>query len=260
MICSLFSSCTLIAVGLVQPFLVLQLCLDKVESCTIEVVVRDTMQTKRRLLFSTSFKTCSANALHVQLPLMVAKRGEWLDLVLDLEEIVHDAFEKQFKCIEEVSVGAFCCLRKIFTLRDPPNDTTDDAQLYGWSPRYSRKTESIPRIHAYPHGVMSYTQVISVAKIKAFAAACYDDTRGGGSAETSDELQGTRDNSELGVAFGRRLSENSKLSGNVLPNTINSRQSSQSSQNRGERDASSRRPKTVKKPRGEVMDMLQSFR
>jgi hypothetical protein len=168
---SLYSQMQFVSsVGLVQPFLVIQLLIDAQEPFGMEISVLDAKRTKRRLIFSTNFKDVSIHSLHAQVPLSFVKRGRWLNLVLieicfvhdththmssysetfesvclcevlDLPSLLLEFFQGSFLSLEEIRVCATCQLRRVFTLKTCPADTTNDSELFHW--HYADPTEVI---------------------------------------------------------------------------------------------------------------------
>lgn len=52
---------------------------------------------------------------------------QWLNLVLDLSSLVSECWKGQtYKSTESICASANCRLRRIFTMRAQPPDTTDD--------------------------------------------------------------------------------------------------------------------------------------
>jgi hypothetical protein len=126
----------LFAVAMTQPFFVFQITLPPEASCCIEITVSDEKKTRRRLVLSTSFKDIAVNPLHAQLPLSCVRRNQWLNLCIDVAQLCLDCFKQPFRSIECFSLGAACTIRKIFSLKAPPHDTSDDSYQLGWQECY----------------------------------------------------------------------------------------------------------------------------
>ena len=108
---------------LLQSYLVLQLWVATGSSFSLEATITDSMNQKRRILLSTSYKDISVTSFHVKIPLATMKRGIWLNFCLDLKSIVEGCFKGQsFKTIDSIVICANCKLRKVFTLRSQPKD------------------------------------------------------------------------------------------------------------------------------------------
>ncbi|KAJ3033232.1 hypothetical protein HK097_004931, partial [Rhizophlyctis rosea] len=150
------------SVYLIQPYLVFQIFLPAREHLSIELCISDLNHNHRRFFASTASKDVKITALHVTLPLTVVKRGVWLNLCFDLSSLVSDTFRGQsFRCLTNVHLAGTFRLRKIFTLRNRPPDTTGDdlgETAYGY-------VESLPRTLQFPQGLEYLTQVINVARI-----------------------------------------------------------------------------------------------
>jgi len=108
------------SLGLLQPFLVLQIHLSEEKSFSFELQVSD-VATRRRLLFSTSFRAPLITPLHGRIPLGGVARGVWLNLVLDLEGLVMHSFGTKFARLDSIALGSSCKLRRICTLREVPS-------------------------------------------------------------------------------------------------------------------------------------------
>lgn len=106
---------------ILQSFLVIQLWVAAGLSFSVEVMISDSSNQKRRILLSTSYKDISVTSFHVKIPLTTMKRAIWLNFCLDLKSIVEECFKGQcFKTIDNVTICANCKLRRVFTLRCQP--------------------------------------------------------------------------------------------------------------------------------------------
>jgi len=152
------------SLGLIQPFLVLQVQLSNFNPFSLAISMRGASKTKHRVILSTNFKDISITPLHVQLPLTIVKRGIWLNLCLDLESIMTRTFKTNFRCLDSIEIRSYCQIRRIFTMRSPPHDDTDDQEIYGWTPSYPTSS-FISRSHNFPVGVTFKTQIYSMEKI-----------------------------------------------------------------------------------------------
>ena len=75
--------------GISQPYLVLQLLVPRGQQrFTFELGVSDFSQNKRVLLLSTAFKTTVKNPHHIQIPLGPMIRGQWVNFVLDMKNMM----------------------------------------------------------------------------------------------------------------------------------------------------------------------------
>lgn len=68
-----------------------------------------------------------------------------------------------FRSIEALEIRAFCKIRQIFTVRTPPSDDTDDAELLQWTPPL--QTAIISRVHEFPVGLQYKTQLLTLKKV-----------------------------------------------------------------------------------------------
>lgn len=67
---------------------------------------------------------------------------------MDLQSLVSETFKGQsFKALENLTISASCRLRKIFTMRVQPFDTTDDDEIYGCQNTNSGEIDNIPKAH-----------------------------------------------------------------------------------------------------------------
>lgn len=148
---------------LIQRYLIVQLFVPLGHSFSLEFGVSDMGNNKRRVFLSSSHKEINVTPLHARFPLSILRLGVWLDLCLDLQSLVGNSFKGQtFKSIESLSISAHCRLRKIFTMKSQPPDTTDDDDIYGCESTNSAELEEIPRqfqMSPLPD-VQHYTQVI----------------------------------------------------------------------------------------------------
>ncbi|EFC40659.1 hypothetical protein NAEGRDRAFT_80970 [Naegleria gruberi] len=106
---------------IMHRYLVLQCCIGSVFQ--IEIHIRDKKQIKKRLIFSSSFKTVTKTQLHTQIPISdVVKSGEWMNLCFDLQELTSMSFndKEEYYCMDRISIGPACTLRKIYSLRQNP--------------------------------------------------------------------------------------------------------------------------------------------
>ena len=103
-----------------HPILVVQLQLHPERSFSMELIVVDTEQQRRRFHLSTNFKEVNANHLHVCMPWLQPNRDHWTNVAINLEQLV-SAFQNGksavgFLNLESISIQPFCKIRKIFAL------------------------------------------------------------------------------------------------------------------------------------------------
>lgn len=75
------------------------------------VLTRDT-----KIVFSSVVKSKKNDPLHVTLPLDI-KRGQWSNIVIDMEAVLMGACDLKLKMIRQISITGSCRLRKVFALR-----------------------------------------------------------------------------------------------------------------------------------------------
>ena len=152
--------------GLVQPFLVLQLKLPLTRAFSFEICIRGVKSSRpSRILMSTSFKDASVTSLHMQLPLKIVRRGVWTNLVVDMASLADAIFGFPFRSLDSLAVRGNCKLRRVVTVRAPPEDDSGDAGTLGWVSPYA-VTAPLPRPIEFPSGVAFRTQILSMAKIR----------------------------------------------------------------------------------------------
>ena len=107
------------SLGLVQPYLALQINVPDSKPFALELSISDTARARRRLLFSTSFREAVCTPLHTRVPLGSLPRGVWVTLVLDMAFLTSSNFGgARFGRLEGIIIGASVRLRKICTLKD----------------------------------------------------------------------------------------------------------------------------------------------
>ncbi|XP_048252826.1 protein CFAP20DC-like [Haliotis rufescens] len=152
---------------LIQRYLVLQLYLVKGQEFSIELGVTDMHNNKRRIQMSTSQKETQVTPLHARIPLNVVRKAVWLNLCLDLVSLVGETWKGEtYRAIEAVAISANCKLKRVFTMKVQPPDTTDDDELYGCSNSNPGEVDPIPKHCQLPTDVMQCTQVLTLNKIK----------------------------------------------------------------------------------------------
>ena len=131
--------------GLVQPYLVLQLTVPSQKPFALELSISDTSKARRRVLLSTSFREPVRTPLHTRLPLASLHREVWLNLTFDLVDLVAKCFPAAtFWRLEGVTIHAACKVRRVFTLKTPP--------LEGSSGLLAEPFTSAPATPADGHG------------------------------------------------------------------------------------------------------------
>ena len=107
-----------------QPYLVFQLFIPSGRPFSIEVSLTDQNNIKQRLIFSSSNKEVIITALHMKMPCSIIETGVWLNLCLDINELI-GVDDKTFSLLDSIVVAASCKLRKIFALKNRPINNVD---------------------------------------------------------------------------------------------------------------------------------------
>lgn len=153
---------------LLQRFLVLQLYVPLGHSFSLEFGVTDSGNNKRRILLSSNHREVTITHFHARFPLNILRLGVWLNLCVDLQSLVGETFKGQsFKALENLTISATCRLRKIFTMKLQPCDTTDDDEIYSCGNTNIGELDNIPKalqLSTTPD-IQYYTQVINMAKL-----------------------------------------------------------------------------------------------
>lgn len=116
--------------GLVFPFVVLQVLLPKDKPFSVEFELRDAANVRRRLSVSSAFTRISAHGLHAQLPLGDLPRGEWVSLCFPVADILAQCFrrgrQQPFHSCDAIRVGAVCRLLRVCLLQHLPSIVEND--------------------------------------------------------------------------------------------------------------------------------------
>jgi len=105
--------------GLLQHYLVLQIFLGMDSTFSLEVVLSDTANHKRRLIFTNSVKEIEKTHFHIKIPLDHIKRNTWINLSFDLLSYFEMFPSSTFRSLESFIISGNYKLRKIFTMRGP---------------------------------------------------------------------------------------------------------------------------------------------
>ena len=107
-----------------QPYLVFQIFIPTGRSFSLEVSITGQNNTKQRLIFSSSNREVIITALHTKMPCSLIETNVWLNLCLDLNELI-GFDDNSFSVLDSIVVAANCKLRRIFALKDRPNNNDD---------------------------------------------------------------------------------------------------------------------------------------
>ena len=113
--------------GLTKGFLIFQIDLNETKSFTIEVSFLDSINVKRRLLFSACSKELVINSLYCRIPLINFPTNIWVNLSIDIFGFVNEYFKNiNFKCINFICLSANCKVRKICGMKKNFIDSLND--------------------------------------------------------------------------------------------------------------------------------------
>ncbi|KAK0147084.1 hypothetical protein N1851_004519 [Merluccius polli] len=153
--------------GLLQPFLVLQVNVPACRDFSIELIITDSTHLKKRLYFSTVHKEFSATPLHARIPFVSLKQNIWCNLCIDLVSFTGELFKMAaFQTLDGIAVCANCKLRRIFTMKKEPTDTSDGDNLFS----ESGLRDVVPRSCQFPQDVRHVTQMFSMEAARQAAA------------------------------------------------------------------------------------------
>ncbi|XP_020924774.1 uncharacterized protein C3orf67 homolog isoform X9 [Sus scrofa] len=153
--------------GLIQRFLVLQIYIPLGQDFSTELLITDLRNIKRRLYLSTVHKEVSSTPLHAKIPLFMIKRKIWCNLCIDLVAFTSEIFKGAvFQSLDGIIVSATCKLRKIFTLKSKPQDTTDKGAGYDVPFTTDEPTDIIPRSCQLTTDVPQVTQLLNMTKLR----------------------------------------------------------------------------------------------
>ncbi|XP_064309673.1 protein CFAP20DC [Phalacrocorax carbo] len=159
--------------GLIQPFLTLQIFVPVGQDFSTELLITDLGNIKRRLYLSTVHKELSVTPLHAKIPLLTIKRKIWCNMCIDLVAFTSEIFRGAvFQSLDGISISANCKLRKIFTLKSKPQDTAeeDDMCVVPFMP--CEPTDVIPRTCQLNTDVPQITQLLNLTKIHKTETKC----------------------------------------------------------------------------------------
>lgn len=95
---------------------------------SVELRITDLNQNSRRFFLSSGIKEANITALHSSIPLTV-KRGIWNNLCFDMGNMVSQAFPGfAFASLNAITLSGTLKLRKVFTTKSRPPDTTGDGK------------------------------------------------------------------------------------------------------------------------------------
>ncbi|KFZ52066.1 Uncharacterized protein C3orf67, partial [Antrostomus carolinensis] len=152
--------------GLIQQFLTLQIFVPLGQDFSTELLITDLGNIKRRLYLSTVHKELSVTPLHAKIPLFMIKRKIWCNMCIDLVAFTSEIFRGAvFQSLDGIIISANCKLRKIFTLKSKPQDTTEEDDMCVVPHMPSEPIDVIPRICQLNTDVPQVTQLLNLTKI-----------------------------------------------------------------------------------------------
>ncbi|OMJ70327.1 hypothetical protein SteCoe_31729 [Stentor coeruleus] len=144
--------------ALVQPFLVLQIFIMPSQPFTLELVITDISNTKRRLVFSSTSKELITTPAHARIPNIVFARGTWANISIDMTRIVNLCFANTFRSLDSITISSFCKLKRIFTMKNPLVDTSGSEVCVD-------NPEGVPKNVNFLPGVTFVNQIITYQNV-----------------------------------------------------------------------------------------------
>ena len=142
--------------GLTQSYLVVQVHLTEGQSFSLELVLTDNTNVRRRFLLSSASRDTAVSPLHVRTPNKSIVRGEWLNLSIDLPSYLIGCFPSTtFRSLDGLVFTGLCKLRRIFTMRSPI--WTSEFDVEAWEP--------VPKAVEFPGGTTYRNQVLRLQRI-----------------------------------------------------------------------------------------------
>ncbi|XP_056606180.1 uncharacterized protein C3orf67 homolog isoform X2 [Triplophysa dalaica] len=136
------------ALGLIQRFLILQVNVPLGKDFSTEFLVTDEEHLKRRLYLSTVHRELSTTPLHARIPLTCLRHNIWCNLCIDLDSLSAEIFRgTRFLSLDGIVISACCKLRRIFTMKNEPEDSMD---------------REIPRSCQFPGEVQHIIQLVNM--------------------------------------------------------------------------------------------------
>ena len=135
-----------LSLGLLQGYLIFQIYLNSTKSFTIQISISNSMNSKRRLLFSACSKEFVINNYHCRLPLINFPTNTWVNLSIDIISFVNSCFSSEnFRSIDFICLSADCKIRKICAMRKNFTDSLNDY--------YENDESSIPKNFLLPSNI-----------------------------------------------------------------------------------------------------------
>lgn len=119
-----------------HSYILLQSLLYSHKLVSLEISIRDIPGAKRRVLLSSSTKEIAKNQMHCRIPLIDIPTGEWVNIIVDLGNIVDYLFNTSYMSIESIGFSAHCRIKRITTLKDPSAIVDNKQKLNGFNCAY----------------------------------------------------------------------------------------------------------------------------
>ncbi|XP_014676169.1 PREDICTED: uncharacterized protein C3orf67 homolog [Priapulus caudatus] len=152
---------------LMQRYLVMQMFIPLGQDFSVEIGTCDLSNVKRRILLSTTLRDIQSTPLHARLPLTIVRRAVWINLAIDMNSVVGDVLKRQScKHIENLTVCANCKLRRIYTMKSQPLDTTlanSVTSTYGIN---EGEVDTIHKNYNLPADIPQCTQVLTIERLR----------------------------------------------------------------------------------------------
>jgi hypothetical protein len=159
--------------GLNQPFLVLQLYVTPGKNFALELAILDLQRKRRRIGCSSGTRETVCKDTHARLPIGPMVKGGWLNLCIDLRNIVGHLWPgAEYLSLELIQISANCKLRKVATMRGSPADSTNDDVVLGCDRTLWQSTpvEPLQQQWNFVGDMQPVTQVLHMHKILAWEA------------------------------------------------------------------------------------------
>lgn len=110
-----------------NPYLVFHTIFPNALPVKIEMNLSDYQKVRRRLVFSSSFRSILQTELHVQIPLSFLPTDQWLNIVFHLNELHEMLFNTPFVRCDSITVTGMFRVKRIYSTKVQPvlNDIID---------------------------------------------------------------------------------------------------------------------------------------
>ncbi|KAL4474723.1 hypothetical protein ABPG72_002316 [Tetrahymena utriculariae] len=155
---------------IVQHFLVLQIYLPFGSPWNLEIGIADTQKVNRRINLVSALNKIETKYFHVKVPNYIIRRGEWLNLSIDVNSFMEAWKGTTFRSIDSITIGSTCRIRRIFSMKNPlfefSSEDNAEEQMYLQSSLYNQqKPEDIPKNFAFPPGFQYSNQLVNYQRI-----------------------------------------------------------------------------------------------